>query len=512
MSGGARQLFDPEEFEPPLTEPEPEPEPEPDLAPEPEPAPLQERPGVLSIGGLYDEVESALSQAFPRRRHLWVRGEIQHISDHRSGHLYLDLVDPDDGPDDDSGPGAHPRPTRPRNRGSEPTLKVKCWRTNWVPLRHSLAKEGIELAEGMVVVLRGSLDLYRAKGELSLILTDIDVTALLGRIAAQRTKLLRTLEAEGQLGRNATLPTPELPLHVGLVASPDTEGLRDFLGQLTDSGFAFRISHVPVRVQGNAAPSTIARACRALSRSDCDVIALVRGGGARADLAAFETELVARAVAGSAKPVWTGIGHTGDQTVADIVAARSCITPTECGQAIVARTRQWWTAHVAGPAGLISRRVPSFLADAQARDAAARGRLASAARHQVRVHQERLGARATATAGRAPAGLDRRAADLRGRSARLGPLAFGHVTGADERVHNWRRLLAAYDVGRQLERGYSLTLTPEGTLVRHAADLAPDEEIVTRLADGTVRSTVTGTRSAPPRREPNDRPPAGEPA
>src|SRR6516165_7076031 len=96
MSGGARQLFDPERFEPPITEPEPEPEP----GHEPEPgtaaSPTPEPPGVLSIGGLYDEVEAALAEAFPRRRHLWVRGEIQHISDHRSGHLYLDLVDPDD--------------------------------------------------------------------------------------------------------------------------------------------------------------------------------------------------------------------------------------------------------------------------------------------------------------------------------------------------------------------------------------------------------------------------------
>jgi exodeoxyribonuclease VII large subunit len=487
MSGGASQLFDPEQLQPGLEQA---------AASAP-----QERPGVYSIGTLYDEVESALAQTFPRRRHVWVRGEVQHIRDDRSGHLYLNLVDPDD----DSPPrGA-------RSRGGEPTLKVKCWRTNWVPLRHSLAKEGIELAEGMVVVLRGSLDLYRAKGELSLILSDIDVTALLGRIAAQRTKLLRTLEAEGLLRRNATLPQPELPLHVGLVASPDTEGLRDFLGQLTDSGFAFRISHVPVRVQGNAAPSTIARALRALSRSDCDVIALVRGGGARADLAAFETELVARAVAESAKPVWTGIGHTGDQTVADIVAARTCITPTECGQAIVARTGQWWAAHVAGPAGLISRRVPSFLADAQARDAAARGRLAAAARHQVRVHRERLGARATAASRQATAGLDRCAADLRGQAARLGPLALGHVTGGDERVHNLRRLLAAYDVDRQLERGYSLTLTPEGTLVRRAGDLAPDQEIVTRLADGTVRSTVTGTQSASPRAVSSDRSGTSEP-
>ena len=98
-------------------------------------------------------------------------------------------------------------------------------------------------------------------------------------------------------------------------------------------------------------------------------------GGARADLAAFETEVVARAVAGATKPVFTGIGHSGDQSVADIVAARTCITPTECGHQIVVATRRWWAAHVAAPAELLARRVPAFLGDAEARDGRARGRL-----------------------------------------------------------------------------------------------------------------------------------------
>ncbi len=305
----------------------------------------EERAGVLSIGGLYDEVEAALAQSFPRRRHLWVRGEIQHLSDHRSGHLYLDLVDPEE----DSGRGG--RPTA--GRGGQPVLKVKCWRTSWTPLRHSLGKEGIELAEGMVVVLRGSLDLYRAKGELSFVLADIDVTALLGRLAAQRTALLRALETEGLLRRNAGVALPDVVLHVGLVASPETEGCRDFLGQLTGSGFGFRVSHVKVPVQGPAAPASIARAVAMLGRSGCDVVALVRGGGGRGDLAAFESEVVARAVAGCGVQVWTGIGHTGDQSVADVVAARAFITPTECGQAIVARTRDWWSGRVAGPASVL---------------------------------------------------------------------------------------------------------------------------------------------------------------
>ncbi len=473
MPGGASQLFDPEsppapaedasggvhDFDPAVHG--------------------EDHPDVLSIGGLYEAVEGALSRAFPRARPLWVRGEISHLSDHRSGHLYLDLVDPDD----EAGPGS-------RQRGGAPTLKVKCWRTTWGPLRHALTKEGIELAEGMVVVLRGTLDLYRPKGEVGFILAEIDVTALLGRLAAERARLLRALEAEGLVTRNAGLSVPEVPLHVGLVASPGTEGCRDFLGQLVSSGLGFRVSHVKVPVQGPGAPASVARAVAMLGRSDCDVVAIVRGGGARADLATFETELVARAVATCPKPVFTGIGHTGDETVTDIVAGRACITPTECGRQLVDVARRWWTTHVAEPAGVLARRVPSFLAAAEQRDAQARRHLTAAARHQLRVHAERLETKSASLARGVPLRLDTCDTGLRARTARLGPLAMGHLERHEERAAAWRRLLDAYDVERQLERGYSLTLTADGALVRSVRDLQGAQEIVTRLADGTVRSRI----------------------
>jgi exodeoxyribonuclease VII large subunit len=300
------------------------------------------------------------------------------------------------------------------------------------------------------------------------------------------------LEAEGLLRRNTAVGVPDVMLHVGLVASPETEGCRDFLGQLTGSGFGFRVSHVKVPVQGPGAPASISRAVTMLGRSGCDVIALVRGGGGRADLAAFESEVVARAVAASPVQVWTGIGHTGDQTVADIVAARACITPTECGQAIVARTAQWWGRHVVEPAAFLAGRVPAFMADASARDARARGRLTATARQQLRVHRERLSARAVAAARRASSALERSEGVLGTRAGRLGVLAVGQLGRRDEQVRGWRRLLAAYDVDRQLERGYSLTLAADGSLLRRAGDVAPGQEIVTRLAGGSVRSTVDG--------------------
>jgi exodeoxyribonuclease VII large subunit len=432
-------------------------------------------PDPLSIAELYGQVDAALSRAFPRHRSLWVRGEIQSVSDQaRTGHCYIDLIDPDSA----------------RDRQS-PVLRVKCWRTSWAPLRATLRKEGIELSPGMVVMLRGTLDFYRARAEIGFIMAELDVTSLLGRMAAQRAALLRALEAEGLLEANRRLTVPAVPMRIALVGSPGTEGFGDFVGQVVQSGLAFRIGVVPVAVQGTNAPRAVARALARAVRGPCDLIVLVRGGGSKADLATFDTEAVARAVATSAVPIWTGIGHTGDQSVTDIVANRSFVTPTECGRELALRVGLWWDERVAGPASVVGRRVTEVLTAADHRDALARGRLTGAARHQLRAHGVRLAARADRLAGDSRRVPDAERQRLAERTARLEPCAEGHLQGAAERIDGWRRLLAAYDVTRQLERGYTLTLDASGGLVRSGAGLRRGDPLVTLFADGSVASEVS---------------------
>jgi hypothetical protein len=209
---------------------------------------------ALSIAELYDEVEGALVRTFPRTRALWVRGEVQSLSD-RTGHCYMDLVDPESA-------GAR----------QAPTLKVKCWKTTWGPLKATLAREGIDLQPGMVVALRGSLDFYRPRSEIGFILAEIDVTALLGRMAAERAALLRALAAEGLLKANSERPLPDVPLRVGLIGSPGTEGFADFLGQLDGSALAFDVRVVRAAVQGPGAAREVARALDYLAATDCDVV------------------------------------------------------------------------------------------------------------------------------------------------------------------------------------------------------------------------------------------------
>lgn len=435
-----------------------------------------DRTDALSISALFARVQGALAGAFPRGPGVWVRGEIQSIADHRSGHCYIDLVDPDS----------------PSGR-DRPVLKVNCWRTTWGPLKAVLAGQGVTLETGMVVTLRGRVEFYAPRAQVNFVATEVDVSALLGRLAAQRAALLRALETEGLLRRNAQLPVPPVPLVVGLVASPRTEGCNDFLGQLQGSGLGFRIRLAPVQVQGGRAPRAMAAALATLARAGCDVTVLVRGGGARADLAAFDQEAVARAVALHPTPVWTGIGHSGDQSVTDIVANRAFVTPTECGQELVRTVLDWWEA-ATGAGELVARRAGEAVTAAASRDALARQRLGRATRHQLHRHGERLASRAERVSVQAGRQLESAAASLSRRSLHVAPRATAAVDRAGERAKTWRRLLVAYDVERQLERGYTLTLDGDGRLVRSAAALSAGQQIVTRFADGTARSVVQESR------------------
>lgn len=450
----------------------------------------------LSIGQLYDEVDAVLARTFPRSRMLWVRGEIQQLSD-RTGHCYVDLIEPDG-----------------RRGRQSPVLRVKCWRTTWNSLRTTLDRQGIRLEPGMVVVLRGSLDFYRPRAELSFILAEIDVTALLGRLAAQRAALVRSLKAQGLLDANRRIAMVPVPQRIGLVASPGTEGYRDFMGQLEASGFAFDVAVVPATVQGRASPRAVAAALRALRDCDRDLVVVVRGGGAKADLAAFDHELVARAIATMPIPVWTGIGHSGDESVADLVASRACVTPTECGQEIATRVNEWWETEVIERLGAIAAGTRRVLDEAARREGMTRRHLIGSARHQLNRHHDRLTGRSAILRSLAPQRVDIASEHLGHRAGRLAPLAQGHTHRGAEQLTTWRRLIAAYDVDRQLDRGYTLTLDNDGQVLRSARSVSPGASLVTRFADGSVRSAVQSRELVQPNssqsRDGSDSSPTGE--
>ena len=426
---------------------------------------------VSSVADLYRDVDQALRRAFPWDAPIWVRGEIQSISD-RTGHCYVDLVDPDGERDRDA-----------------PVLKVKCWKSTWTKVKVLLETEGLRLEQGSVVTFRGRIELYQPRGEIGFVVDTVDVEALVGRQAARRAALLRRLRDEGLLPRNSRLAPPELPLRIGLVASVGTEGCKDFLGQIESSGFGFDVIVANAVVQGPGAPGLLAASLNALSRHDRDLLVVVRGGGSKADLASFDSEELATAIALCSLPVWTGIGHSGDESIADLVAQRSFITPTACGQEVVHCVEKWWGS-VTRAVHTVSTRSAECLAEASERDSRARRRLVTCTRSQLDRHRQRLVVGSRSLKLRAPQVTSSVHGDMRQRAARLAVSSSLLLTRLDDQVLSLRRLLGAYDLDRQLERGYTITLGPDGKTARSAAGLFLGDEITTRFVDGSIRSKI----------------------
>ncbi len=464
------------------------------------PAPEDAGTDALSITEFYNRVDWALRSTFSGE--LWITGEIRTMKVLPKGHCFIDLVDP----------------TNAQDSGA-PTLNVKCWSTRWRSVRSTLDSLGITLDAGMVVRARGKVEFYKARGSVDFILSELDTDALLGKVAAERARLIKALVDEGLFDRQRRLPVAVLPLRVGLVASPGTEGYNDFLGGLRSSGMAFEVTVAPTAVQGRIAPSRVAAAISNLQAEPLDVIVVVRGGGSKADLAAFDQEPVARAIATSVVPVWTGIGHTGDQSVADEVANRSFITPTECGQELALLAIDYWRK--VEEAGAVVARMARDQVLAADRLLASRQRAAAiGARAQLDRHGDRLGHRARTLRGVARGQLDThglrlaargealtvaarralRAEDqaLTGRSTRLAALPGRRLRAEDQRLDQWRRLLGAYDYQRQLERGYSVTRDASGRVVRSVRGVDAGALLRTRVSDGELVSAVEEVHVADP--------------
>ena len=445
--------------------------------------------GALTIAGFYDRLRGALSRAFPGE--WWVTGEIRDLRESR-GHRYLELAD--------EGIGL-------RGRAPAQQLEVVCWAREWPPVAAALAEAGVSLEVGRVVRVRGRVSVWEGGSRLRFSLSAIDVDALLGGIAAARHRLLRALAAEDLLEANARLGFPLVPLRVGVVTSPGSEAHRDFLGQLRASGYAFEVLLEPSLVQGAEAPIQIAAALGRLARREPDLAVVVRGGGARGDLAAFDSEEVARAIATAPFPVWTGVGHTGDRSVADEVAQRACITPTACGQAVV-EIVDAYVARVSEIAGQLSGLARARLDGAAGEVERSRAAAARAVRHQLDRRADLL----VGAAGRLGRSAEGRLGAAEGRLAHAAErLAAGvkrGLTREEREVHRCRQVLRAYDPRRQLERGWSLTYDASGRLVRTCAGLEVGAALTTRLVDGEVRSIVEGVALTSP--GPTGRPAAGE--
>lgn len=435
---------------------------------------------VWPVRDLVGQVRSLVEQEYGD---VWVEGEISNYRPAPSGHVYFTLKD------------------------AEAQLPVVLFRRQAMLLR-------FRLEDGLHILARGRVSVYEQRGQMQLVAETMEPVGA-GSLQLAFEQLKERLKGEGLFDAARKRPLPAFPRCVGVVTSPTGAVIRDFLNIVGRRHSGLNVLVYPVSVQGDAAPGEIEAALADLNaaRNLVDLVVVARGGGSLEDLAAFNSERVARAIASSTLPVVSAVGHETDFTIADFVADLRAPTPSAAAE-LVTEAQHKIAERVAEQARRLER--------------AARFQLLQARQHFSRVPVSRAEGRVTAILHRLAQRLDdltfrgesAARALLRGRCDRVGELQAAVLRHdprqrlAHANSHLWEfrarmdrsleRLietsqsrLGALDARLRalsplavLDRGYALVLTEAGQVVRSAAQLAAGDRVTTRVADGAFTSRV----------------------
>ncbi len=422
---------------------------------------------TYSVAELAEAVNGSLKSRFGDG--VWVRGEIQGYTE-RGAHAYFRIAESGD--------------------SGKAVLDVALFANIRVRLRPLLQKHRLQLADGMKVRIFGSLDFYAPTGRLSLKMSGIDPRYTLGEMALQRDEIIRRLVASGAYDANRRCALVLVPLRLGIITSVGSAAWHDFTHELEQSKLGFVLRVVDVRVQGELAADMVTAAIDDLCHcDDLDVLIIVRGGGSRSELAAFDTESIARAIAASPIPVFTGIGHEIDRSVADEVAHSAFKTPTACAGALiervqnfVVRTETAWHDLAALAGRQIDQSVTGLFDTAR--------RIEQRTVAAVERGDQRLADRSLRVAISCRRALDQASGHLDTSATRVGRRALQFAAQELQTLGQIEARVRLLDPAHTLARGWSLTRTIDGHVVRSATELTVGAEIVTTFASGTAHSRV----------------------
>lgn len=416
---------------------------------------MEEKRKIYSVAELNRTARFTLENGIGE---VWVEGEISRLTRHASGHWYFTLKDAE--------------------------AAVSC-----AIFKQNNASVLFEPKDGLKVRVLGQASLYEPRGSYQLIIRKMEEAGK-GSLQEQFEKLKAKLAAEGLFDTGRKKPLPLLPRKIGVVTSPTGAAIRDIINVLTRRFPNVEILLAPVIVQGEGAAGKIAAAIDYLNtRDDIDVMIVGRGGGSIEDLWAFNEEIVARAIAASRIPVISAVGHEIDFTISDFVADVRAPTPSAAAELAVPVKAEMETriARLAARLGgslqnqvhILRERIPGY-----------RQTMIQTLRTDVRQRQQRI----DESALRLTHELKNSVTVLRQQLPNFYQrMAHRIESAAAERKQNLRRLevqLRALSPLAVLDRGYSLTQTADGAVVRDAAGLKKGTMLKTRFAKGTVISEV----------------------
>ena len=412
----------------------------------------------------------------------WVEAELSECRESR-GHCYMELIQKDE-----------------QNATPIAKASAKCWASKWMIIRpHFERTTGQQLHAGMKVLLKVYAQFHEAYG-FSWIVTDIDPTYTLGDMARKRQEIIRQLKEEGIFDLQKELQLPLFCQHIAVISSETAAGYGDFCNQLADNpyGFQFQTQLFPAIMQGDGVEQSIINAleqiftrseeCGVRSENSFDAVVIIRGGGATSDMSGFDTLALAENVANFPIPIITGIGHDRDESILDMVSHTRVKTPTAAAALLIDHLKAVVDALDDAQDRLIhycNSRLYTLNAQLTTLSEAL-PRLFSIVktRHEARI--ETLHSRLVAAVRQ---GIITNQSKINTIEERLPILTDRRLMTEKHRLQLIEEKAKSLDPTLLLKRGYSMTMK-DGKIIRDAATLHPGDEIETRLANGTVRSTV----------------------
>ena len=272
----------------------------------------------IDLYELQSRLKAGVESVFPGK--VWLKAEVSAMKARPSGHCYMEL-----------------------SQSSENGIIAKAQAVIWSSKYRFLAPffrsvTGSDLSEGMNVLIQVSVNFSQLYG-LTLVIDDIDPEFTIGEKELLRRQTVERLEQEGLMDLQKELAPPVLPYRLAVISASDAAGFRDFTRHLleNDYGFVFRSELFPAVMQGSAAPSSIIGALESIAQSDTtyDLVLVMRGGGAKLDLACYDDYDLAAAIARFPVPVFTAVGHDQDHHVCDMVAYGYMKTPTAMADELI---------------------------------------------------------------------------------------------------------------------------------------------------------------------------------
>lgn len=417
----------------------------------------------LTVSELNAEVRGVLERQFGN---VWVEGEVVNFTQAASGHWYFNL-----------------------NDGTS-QVKCVCWKGTNYRIR-------FKPASGIVVRVRGRMAVYEARGELQLSVDSLEPSGE-GALAAAYEQIRAKLDREGLFAEEVKRPIPFFPRRVAVVTSRTGAAYHDILTVLTRRARSVSILLAPALVQGEGAADSIRRAVAAVNAYDreldddekIDVLIVGRGGGSAEDLWAFNDEALARALRASDIPVISAVGHEIDWTIADLVSDLRAATPSAAAEIVAGREEDIFADLQTVETALISMVDYKMLAAKSAVREASDG-LEYGFSGSVQRAKDRF---VTVAARLTPSTLHTQTSRYSNDVARLGQRQITSLTSilrakGEELSVNMAKLDALSPLA-VLTRGFSITQTEDGAVLRDSANAKPGDKLKIRLERGKLNAEV----------------------